>query len=615
MKAEIQKILFSRNQCSVADVKEMLTQGAIEAGELAAVLGKDVADGVTAEARAPQPEVLSHGGIYAGPDQSNLVVLWGRPSSGKTSIIGSLLSLEGMTAITPQGADSDSQAIRSRVESLARVFGNCDTYQRLPEMPSSPVEVYHARYRKGWRSYDLSLAEASLDGWWDMDRMLKTCYRQIHLFVIDCRQDIDEQVRDHQRVTDLLMRGGYLQQADGVYVLVTKADLMNAPEAYLDNAAQTLVTTSLASDFWHLIRNKCKETYIYNEQPIVCSVGDFVLKDYAKVRQDYARRLCDDFILHKCEHRHWGLVKLLKMGSKGMAVGLSLLAVAVLAFGAFWMLKALDKPPTNALRPFNYAAYFMQEVEQDLQNASDFDAACNAYSRLRQDLDTEHRLRLKGGGAVLPDSTYKRCDASLCNTFGRVVDSKMKKFFDSSGWTSDSAFMSKANRQLAELNRHSRNMDATLADNCRNYQDYISCYRESIKPLASRINNCASLDGVRSIVDDAKRWSGKYPFDHDANLSDMLSSAGYQACSSYTDYLRVQCDNLKEEYENYDSFSRFSDAIGLSDTEDQIKESRDALKDEIDAFFEYLLQENIDRSESFTERLRDMKDTLRSIDL
>ena len=215
MKAEIQKILFSRNQCSVADVKEMLTQGAIEAGELAAVLGKDVADGVTAEARAPQPEVLSHGGIYAGPDQSNLVVLWGRPSSGKTSIIGSLLSLEGMTAITPQGADSDSQAIRSRIESLTRVFGNCNTYQRLPEMPSSPVEVYHARYRKGWRSYDLSLAEASLDGWWDMDRMLKTCYRQIHLFVIDCRQDIDEQVRDHQRVTDLLMRGGYLQQADG----------------------------------------------------------------------------------------------------------------------------------------------------------------------------------------------------------------------------------------------------------------------------------------------------------------------------------------------------------------------------------------------------------------
>lgn len=53
MKAEIQKILFSRNQCSVADVKEMLTQGAIEAGELAAVLGKVVADGVTAERVLP----------------------------------------------------------------------------------------------------------------------------------------------------------------------------------------------------------------------------------------------------------------------------------------------------------------------------------------------------------------------------------------------------------------------------------------------------------------------------------------------------------------------------------------------------------------------------------
>lgn len=616
MKTEIEKILFSRNKCLVADVRKMLAKGAVDVDELSAVWGEIIARGVVSESSGDVTGLPGGGAVYDGPAQSNLVILWGHPGSGRTSVIGSLLSLKGMTPILPQGADEVSRGIRSKVESLTRVFSNQDRYQQLPVMGSSLVETYHARYRKGLSSYNLSFVEACFEGWWGVDALLKSSRRQIHLFVIDCRQDIDEQVRDHQRVTDMLIRGGYLQRADGVYVLVTKADLMNAPEPYLDNAAQTLVTTSMASDFWRLIRNKCKETYIYNEQPVVCSVGDFVLKDYAKVRLDHVRNFCDDYLLPKCEHNHWGVAKVLKMGSKKMAIILSVLASLLLIIGICSFLNFLSKPPTSALQPYDFAAHFTQQVEHELSGNVDYENACGVYDRLRHDLDNEHGLHQKSGDLVLPDSEYNLCDASLCNAFSHIMESRMQQFFDGGEWSSDSAFMSQASRQLTELGKHSANMDDARASECRKYLGYLVCYRDSVKPLVNRLVGCTSLGDVHAVTEAAGRWADEYPYSHDTSLGEMLADASFKAYESYADHLVSVKDSLMSEYNSVWMWDdRARDAFGYeTDALSMLKSSMATLRDKAIALRDELIDREIDsRYEDITDELEKLINKMNGI--
>ena len=557
MKAEIKELLFSRNNCSVASVQKMLADKAIDGQELTAVLGKAVADDLLNESTQGVAVSMQPGGIYDFNELSNLVVTI---YSEKAKILVqnySNLTLEDMTPIEPKGADTNSQEIRTRLKAMTNVFSHEAGYQRLPNMSSPLVETYHARYKKGMRNYQLTFVEASIENWIHVNELLEVNSRQIHIFCIDCRQDIDAQVADHKRVTELLIQAGHLQEAVGVYVLVTKADLMNAPELYWDNAAQTLVTTSMAADFWRLIRNKCKEVNIYNEQPIVCSVGDFVLKDYAQLKHDHTLRLCEDFILPKCEHNRWGFAKILKLGSKKMAVAVALLALVALGVAGYLVHNAISKPPTRAFVPYDYPSHFIADVEHSLSSGVDFESACDNYTRLRSDLDIEHGIRLKDKSQLLPEASFNRCDTELSNAFASIMNSKMQAFFGSSDWSSDSEFMNRAMSKLSELNTHRNHLDQTNANDCQQYYDYLVCYRDSIRYILTNCNDCKTLGDVNRVVRLAERWQGEYPYRNDVSVNDMLNEAPYDAYSSCTDSFVKKGDPLIESYNTWWPFRAF----------------------------------------------------------
>ena len=602
MKAEIKELLFSRNNCSVATVQKMLADKAIDRQELSAVLGEAIADDLINESTQGVAVSMQPGGIYDFNKLSNLVVLWGARSSGKTSVIASLLTLDGMTPIEPKGADTNSQEIRSRLKAMTNVFSKREGYQRLPDMSSPLVETYHARYKKGMRNYQLTFVESSIDNWIHVNELLQVNSRQIHIFCIDSRQDIDAQVADHKRVTELLIQAGHLQEAVGVYVLVTKADLMNAPELYWDNAAQTLVTTSMAADFWRLIRNKCKEANIYNEQPVVCSVGDFVLKDYAQLKQDHTRRLCEDFILPKCEHNRWGFARLLNFGSKKMAVTVALLALAVLGVAGYLVHSALTTPPERAFMPYDYPTNFIADVEHSLSSGTDYESACDNYTRLRVDLDTEHGIRLKDKSPLLPDATYNRCDTELSNAFARIMNSKMQAFFGSSDWSSDSAFMYKAMSQLRELNTHSNHMDHTIANECQQYLDYLVCYRDTVRHLLNNCYHCETLGDVDRVINSAERWQGEYPFRNDDTVNDRLYDVPYAAYRSCTDAFITKKNNL---------MSRFNDPF-IWFSPNKVEETNSALSDLLDDANS--LRDKIDEEDSkYEDVISDLYDLIEEI--
>ncbi|MBR5685221.1 MAG: hypothetical protein IKX18_03590 [Muribaculaceae bacterium] len=598
MKTELKQLLYSRHKCSISTINRMMEQGDVELSDLSAVLGDTIAADML---NVSKTRILSMpgGGIYEAPEQGNLVVLWGTHASGRSSVIASLLSLKDMTPILPVSVDETTRDIQSRMQLMTRFFKCEDRYQALPSMAGNPVEVYHARYKRGLRTYNLSFLEANVHDWTAVNEILKTNTRQIHLFCIDCRQDIDQQVDEHKLVTKQLIEAGHLQQAAGVYVLVTKADLMNTPEPYLDNAVQTMVTTTGAADFWHMIRNKCKETYIYNEQPIVCSVGDYVLTDYARLDHNHTQRLCDEYILPKCEHRHWGLVRLLKMGSKKMAAIVALCVLALLAIAAAKFINVLDKPPTRELEPFDYVDSFTEEVSKKLRENVDYEEACEAYRLLRNDLDIERSILLKGKSHVLSDNAFNRCDRKLSDAFSRILNSRMQAFFNTDNWSQDTAFIYKALTQLNELYSHHVNMDINNASDCGQYRDYLMCYRDTVRHVINKMSDCSSVSDVETLVPVAKRLMNEYPYSNDTELNDQLMKVPYEAYFSCTQSLIDQVGQVLNNYSN----NWFDEMFGSSTySADDVRR----LKDEVDALYEIVNQDNL--SEEYDEIISELYD-------
>lgn len=598
MKPELKQLLYSRHQCSISTINGLLEQGNVDQSDLAAVLGGTVTADLLNVSKT-QILTLPGGGLYEAPEQGNLVVLWGSHASGRSSVIASLLSLKGMTPVLPVNVDDNTRDIQSRIHMMTRIFQNKERYQALPSMESNPVEIYHARYKKGLRTYNLSFLEANVNEWTAVNTILKTNSRQIHLFCIDCRQDIDQQVDKHKLVTKKLIDAGHLQQAAGVYVLVTKADLMNTPEPYLDNAVQTMVTTTGAADFWHMIRNKCKETHIYNEQPIVCSVGDFVMTDYARLDSDYTQQLFDKYIFHKCEHKHWGLVKLLKMGSKKMATVATLCALALLTFAAIKFIDILDKPPTQKLEPFDYVNSFLEKVSKQLSENTDYDAAGEAYKLLRSDLDVEKSILLKDKSHVLSDNEFNRCDKKLCDAFSIILNSRMMSFFNTDYWSQDTTSMYKALPQLNELYSHRINMDINNASHCVEYRDYLLCYRDTVRHIINKMSDCSSVSDVETIVPVAKRLMDEYPYSNDTELNEQLRKVPYEAYLSYTQNLKDRVDHVLSHFNNnwWEELFRSS-----SYTVDDVRK----LQEEVDAFYQIVNDDNL--SEEYDEILSELSD-------
>lgn len=529
MKDQIKNILFNRYQVTSGNVLEWLSQNSVTQEELEGVMGKSI---VADLLRTSEASTIASGGVYKAPAQNNLIVFWGVPGSGKTSVIASLLSLDGVRPILPTGYEWTD--IDLRFHELIGIFKNKDTYQQLPTVEAAPVETYHAVYKKNCRKYNLSFIEARPNCWEYANNLLKANEKQIHIFCLDCSQDISSQVAEYNEVLGLLTANGYLNNAAGVYVLVTKSDQLNAPEPYLDNAAQTLITASHASSLWRHIRNACKKTYIFNEQPIIYSNGDYALKDFAKLSSVHAQRLFDEFIIPKCEHKHWGLVRLLKMGSRTMAYTVIAFLIPFLGLTGYGLFQVMHNDESPCLSPYDYKTHFIQSVEQQLSANANYDDASEAYETLRSDLNVETALLQNEGGKVLAEADAKECDSKLTNAFSVILSLKLETQFHSN-WTQDQELLKKTRSQLQDLKSHSEQLESMSINEINKYLSYYDTYDDIKTFINSSCHKCTNVDDVRNAESRVSEWN-KYPFDSDTELTRKLKTALLDACYSSGNY-------------------------------------------------------------------------------
>lgn len=488
---------------------------------------------------------IPNGGLYKTEQDSNLVVFWGMPYSGRTSAIFSLLTQKGFRIHLPQ-----NQSISDRIKQIRTIFKSKKAVF-MPDLSKDDVsEIYHATYRS-WllgRSYNISFFKPQKDYNTNKDVLdiLNRHHEQIHVFCVDCGKydkDIsylEEQVNYHEGVIKFLDSHGFLKQCNAIYLLVTKSDLMNVPDIYEENAAQTFVTSGIP-DFWHKIKNVCYDKNIYDVQPIVFSIGNFILKDFTRIDADYGKIFLEESILPKCQPKPNFIEKILSMGKAKHAPKLISVVLLLVTIGIFWVWNAIVPPPEQKVVAFDYAKTFMEQ-EKGLKGLS-YEKGTKLYQTLRDDLKTESSLHQVQGDMVLPDSTTYQCDYILTNDYSIILNKELERLFASKKWTADEYFLRKIDNQVTELTSHASLKATAIKD----YHDYINNYFHYIKPLLQKSTKCYSVQDVRSTSSKALQWN-KHPYNKDTQLNRKLSEVKSNAYKSCADHYRNIANNRIKDY-------------------------------------------------------------------
>ena len=574
-------IAFHPQGYSTHDVQQQVSAGEMTPADVSLLFGDELGNAIL---RAQSGQRLPEGGPCQGLTDSTQIIIWGVPKSGKTMVIASLLAQEGMTTET-----TSIQGIDERTGRLQQLFRRPGSYQLLPDTSSHPrSENYHAVYRKGWWSpaYPLTFIEARLTGEPFPYPVLNKEQEQIHILCLDCRQDLHAQVSHFRTVLQHLQANDYLEHTSALYVLVTKSDLLNAPLPYREGCAQTLVT-SILPDFWRELLNICYDHSIYNTQPIAYSVGHFVLKDFARLSPDHepaTESLFANALLPKCQPRRSVVGKVLDVGKPVHAVILAVLFAAIIGWGLYAAHTSHLTKLTASLEPFDYKAYFLNEVEA--MREADFNQACEDYDRLFCDLAYESSIHDNNGERVVSAEDYKICDSCLVEVFCKLIREKASTLFGHSDWTSEESQLRRIAAQIKKVESHLPQPSGSTA--LEKYAVFINDYFNTVKPLVEGSKACHSVDGVVRVENECRSWN-RYPYSNDRTLSNALDIAPLSAYESCARYFHDRVNTLIDDYERmkdeapwYDITVYFGDKSSLEDALENIQGEVLRLKEKLD---------------------------------
>lgn len=472
----------------------------------------------------------------------NLFCLWGRKGAGKTSVVSSLLSTQTELSLCT-GSQSE------RHKRMARLFApiaGTDGFSLVPRDESlSNIQTTHCvvSHREGLATvrYPISFFEIDRkdDGSYPIYNRLIT-QEAVHIFCLDCTDDIQAQAREFLDLLDYLKGKSYLEYGSGLYIMVTKTDTMlRVPREYRAKAAQTLVTAG-QRELWLKVINICYELGINDPTPIAYTVGDMALCRVFKPDPAPARRLWRLPILLKSRPLPSLVHRVLGFGNGWATAVVSSVVLGLIGYSLYVALRPDQPYPDAAIRPVDYQTAVLKSISDDVSGHS-FHSASKAYDRLASGLDAAHRCRLRvdtaltehevalceahgfpnvaqqRGDRLLNDSCYRYDVLELAAAFSPILQAQVNEEMNRTDW----------NERISGYEKYSSMFS-------KEQKIYVETYKRDIAPAITRSRSCTTQDDVDYVNRVYSRYSGTWPY---SNLEGMQKMVG-QAEESFAQYER-----------------------------------------------------------------------------
>lgn len=601
MNSSILQLVNNPNAISVKELQTMLSEDStgMLMGDVRKVLRTW---GITETITGTETAVLPQGSSITKGAEYTKVFVWGDRGSGKTCLIGSLLSaVNDDETITIDKSDE-------RGLQLKKCFEATGDYALLPDEEDRSerlVGVHNIVLRKRstmvtHRSYPISFVEVPLTtgvkGGTIAKDILDKEGEQIHLLCLDSTGDIALQGQMFTRLLAYLDENNYIRtKTAGVYIVVTKTDTMyRVPREYRDMAGQTLVTAKLRG-LWQKVCNICYDKGIYGATPIIYTVGDVKLQSIvapfvtgAKTPLDLstAHTLWTDVILTKSQPRVSGLEKVMRWGN-GSLTAVAFIAFIVLAgYALYGALKPDAMPPEAVNMPYDYKAEFINKIKHSIEG-TEYKECKGVFAAMHDDLEQEHTIYTIDNVAVLSEKDYASCDSALSNAFAVVIVNTITSEMSQSTWDD------KLLRELQSKGRNllTHNLTSTQNSEIEQKTQLVDKYFDEVKPLVAKINNCRSLSDVEYVMEKCDAYY-EAPFTANTAIADALTNARQTCIKSYSDYLKKEAADVEANTSNKTAYA----------------EAMERLNSSIDEFSRYL---NDNGYSQFVDDLKDIKEQLR----
>ena len=289
----------------------------------------------------PLDETEFADGKYKLPANCTEIYLWGMPASGKSCCLSAVLSRASELGYC-RGYDAGITG-NDYFEKLTNVFkindGNGTVLSTLitgtntNSIASASYTIEHPIYKKR-RMCLIDLAGETFKSMRNVnnnkeinDKALKLCLdvtrsyladkrnRKLHFFIVPYAKPGSEKLYDGISVSQylqsaaqyLLSNGVITNSTDGIYIIVTKVDLMDCSPLEYDVKAEEYVRTKFSS-FYNGMESICKDqgigTSTKRVEVLPFSIGEMVSRELCKFKAAGAERLIE--LISKKSHKVGG---------------------------------------------------------------------------------------------------------------------------------------------------------------------------------------------------------------------------------------------------------------------------------------------------------------------
>lgn len=553
MNKTLHELISNPNAASSEEVRNMLQNETITATELTSVLGRSVVNELTKQGQQQVTLEDIEGNILLKDyDEFTQVYIWGQSKSGKTSVLGALATAIKTEYILVSCTNKGKS--KQRLEKLTQYFSSTQRHYRpLVDENVRASQVYqiecHRREGLTKKTYPLTLIEANIDHttlvWNDINIFLKKPNNKIHIFCFDCSLpplQQKEQARKFLELMDKLREKKVLETSVGIYVLVTKTDLMlRVPVEHRVNTAQTLITAG-QQQLWQTIVNACYQMDIYDSTPIPFSIGDSILRDLIRPDLSNAIDLLERPILLKSQPRLNWLQRLLRKGNSTTTAVIVAFVVGMAGYGAYKVLDSLPTAPTESAKVYNFTADFLAREKKLIAKETDYLRAEKAYQDLNWELLVEQNI-LNSYGDSLKDVSLE-CRNRLDNDFASKVINRYKYIYSTSTWAENTAAKEVTNQARQLINRGY--VAAAQTDSIDRYVGYLNELPKA-KAVIARSKQCYTWDDVQYVQNNHRKYL-KYPYDNDRYLKPELANCIRNAYESYASHLIYRANRARNDY-------------------------------------------------------------------
>lgn len=559
------------------------------------VLGEEMVKTI-ADAEIPVPlESIGYVDTNKIKKEVNTIFVWGQPKSGKTSFVSSLLASADYVKYYGE------PELKERSQRMAEMFSETDGgYKVVNTGNSSEVEVtlaeitqrvgfFNKRYPQVF--VEVQMADDSGVSTF-VNSYLRNAQEQIHVFCVDCSADIDVQAKKILHVLDYLNRTGRIARTNGVYILVTKSDMMyRVPREYREQAAQTLITAG-QRELWQMVRNICYDKGIYGATPLVFTIGDVKFQQMVSIDLTAARRVLMTPILQKSQPRLTWFVRMLRMFNGKVTAALFSFLFVLATWGIFSLISIDGSVPEGKNLPYDYQKEFLARVDNEIKGKS-YSESHNVYEELLKDINHEKNIMTADSVMLLDSSVVYTCDSALMNTFADIVHEAVVNELGGSSW--NKVLLSDCKNYC-----HSMTQSGVLGKDMsyKLKEDYETIYTffNKVEPIYTKhARECSSLDDIKNVAEEVKSYNIQPYTNNDVTRQGLHNAVGI-ALKSCASKLKTEASSIAREYrvvknqldDLYYSLDFFSSRKNsLEKQMDNLEKRARALRARISAFADY----------------------------